>query len=219
MFNVIVKQLCNNLKRLIFNIFPSNSKHTSIVDHFICYSLPLSFQPLLVVGHLDTAVGHLTNTQDLEHQDSKRPNVAPEYQYLLPDLSFIKEKSQLIQQVSHAGELPVEESLRSGPLYRQLLVGDTHPWAWGQGQTKICHLARSLSVRFLANIFWTECLHSNSTQNVGKTITMKTTTSKRIRFYPATCSYLCSVEPVKKDVPENGRINILSNFVVGQDFS
>ena len=92
MFNIFVKQLCNNLKRLIFNIFPSNSKHTSIVDDFICYSLPFSFQPLLVVGHLDTAVGHLTNTQDLEHQDSKRPNVAPEYQYLLPDLFFIEER-------------------------------------------------------------------------------------------------------------------------------
>ena len=91
MFNIFVKQLCNNLKRLIFNIFPSNSKQTSIVDHFICYSLPLSFQPLLVVGHLDTAVGHLTNTQDLEHQDSKRPNIAPEYKYLLPDL-FIEER-------------------------------------------------------------------------------------------------------------------------------
>ena len=48
---------------------------------------------------------------------------------------------------------------------------------------------------------------------------MKTTTSKRIRFYPATCSYLCSVEPVKKDVPENKGINFLSNFVVGQEFS
>ena len=95
MFNVIVKQLCNNLKRLIFDIFPCNSKHTSIVDHFICYSLPLSFQPLLVVGHLDTAIGHLPNAQDLEHQDSKRPNVAPEYQYLLPDLFFIEERISL----------------------------------------------------------------------------------------------------------------------------
>ena len=177
MFNIFVKQLCNNLKRLIFNIFPSNSKHTSIVDHFICYSLPLSFQPLLVVGHLDTAVGHLTNTQDLEHQDSKRPNIAPEYKDLLPDLFFIKEKSQFIQQVSHAGELPVEESLRSGPLYRQLLVGDTHPWAGGQGQTKICHLARSLSVRFLANIFldwmssfklYPKCWQNNNYENYNK---------------------------------------------------
>ena len=93
-FNVIVKKNLQKPEKIdqhfiplssrkisfSFNIFPSNSKHTSIVDHFICYSLPLSFQPLLVVGHLDTAVGHLPNAQDLEHQDSKRPNIAPEYQ-------------------------------------------------------------------------------------------------------------------------------------------
>ena len=209
MFNVIVKQLCNNLKRLIFDIFPSNSKHTSIVDHFICYSLPLSFQPLLVVGHLDTTVGHLPNAQDLEHQDSKRPNVAPEYQYLLPDLFFIEERVSNIQQVSHAGELPVEESLRSGPLYRQLLVGDTHPRAWGQGQTKICHLARSLSVRFFVKHFvWT------SFKSCPKCWQNK---QKNPILSCHLCSYLCSVEPVKKDVPENRGMNILSNFLLGQD--
>ena len=74
-----------------FTFFLLIQKIQCIVVHSICYSLPLSFQPLLVVGHLDTTVGHLTNTQDLEHQDSKRPNVAPEYQYLLPDL-FIEER-------------------------------------------------------------------------------------------------------------------------------
>ena len=41
--------------------------------------LPLRLHPALVVGHLGRAVRHLPNAQHLEHQDSKRPHIAPEH--------------------------------------------------------------------------------------------------------------------------------------------
>ena len=41
-------------------------------------SLPLRLHPALVVDHLDPAVRHLPDAQHLKHQDSKRPDIAPE---------------------------------------------------------------------------------------------------------------------------------------------
>ena len=41
-------------------------------------SLPFRLHPALVVDHLDPAVRHLPDAQHLEHQDSKRPDIAPE---------------------------------------------------------------------------------------------------------------------------------------------
>ena len=104
-------------------------------------SLPLRLHPALVVGHLDPAVRHLPDAQHLEHQDSKRPDIAPEqtvYTYL---------KSQIVsKKSSQAGEFPHEESLWSGPLDRKLLIDHAHP-AWWEGQPKICHLWKHIVSR------------------------------------------------------------------------
>ena len=44
-------------------------------------SLPLCLHPTLVVGHLNPAVRHLSDAQQLEHQDPKRPYITPETQF------------------------------------------------------------------------------------------------------------------------------------------
>ena len=49
--------------------------------NMIVLSLPLGPHPTRVVGQLDLAVRHLPDAQHLEHQDSKRPHIAPETQF------------------------------------------------------------------------------------------------------------------------------------------
>ena len=49
--------------------------------YMIGLSLPLCLHPTLVVGHLDPAVRHLSDAQQLEHQDPKRPYITPETQF------------------------------------------------------------------------------------------------------------------------------------------
>ena len=53
----------------------------SSLKYLIGLLLPLRLHPTLVVLHLDLSVRHLPNAQHLEHQDSKRPDIAPETQW------------------------------------------------------------------------------------------------------------------------------------------
>ena len=129
-FNVVVKKTCKNLKRLI-NIL----SHCQVVK----FHFPLTFFLLIQNIHCWPFCLLLTPTQ-FSASSCSRPSW--HYGRASPQCSgprtsgFQKTKrrswisvltsrpvlhwgkSQLIQQVSHAGELPVEESLRSGPLYR-----------------------------------------------------------------------------------------------------